>query len=100
MSTGKFLCPGALNLSRVGRVPRAHLLSAYDTGILAAEILDCGIGILVHVLQSLSVTDERMQPLQERSRSHEPVSEDMNGKVIEGKYDTKKGCINAKLDEI
>jgi hypothetical protein len=45
MTAGELLWAGALDLSRVCRVPRVHLFSADNTSIFAAQLLGRRIGV-------------------------------------------------------
>lgn len=39
-------------------VPRTHFFSADDAGILAAQFFGCGVWILVHVSNGLTVSEK------------------------------------------
>lgn len=90
MTARELLRAAPLNLRCVSGVPGAHLLSANDARVLPAELFRRSVRILGHVLDSLAIADESMQPLEKRPRRHEPIPHYVDGQAIKAQKDAEK----------
>ncbi len=98
--TGKLLCASALNLGCVGLIPNMHFFPANDACVFPIEFFGSCIWVLVHILESLAVTNEGVEPLEERPGCHKPVPNNVDRETIEHEEDAEEGRVDAKFEEV
>ena len=87
----------------IGSVTGLHLLAADDASTIGhlREFSFCCVGISpVHVAGSIVVADERAEAGDEGARSDENVTDDVQGKTVEGEDDHEERHVGCELEEI
>ena len=82
---------------------RLHLFSADDAGAVGhlRKLCFCRVGISpVHVAGSIVVADERAEAGDEGARGDENVTDDVQGKTVEGEDDHEERHVGCELEEI
>lgn len=82
VATGQLLGPVSLELASI-RIPRAHFLAADNARVFSSQLFGGGVGISVHVSESLFVLQKSCQSLEEAPCRHEKVSHDVDRESVE-----------------
>lgn len=95
VTAGQLLGPCPFHALRVVWIPHVHLLAADDARVLVPQFVGRGVRILVHFLDGLPISNQRLDLLIERACRHEEIADDVDRQTVEGEEDAEEGSVDA-----